>query len=205
MGTMDTFTILFTMIIILFMGVPLVVCLVFLPRYIRNIRERRIDTLYTSGNKVFILAIAVAVCWLYKHFPQETIGICCAVLGGYYLWEGGRFFTRAVMVDGVITDYRSSSSLFNFRKMYIPIVQVVFKGQVLKTEVWRGSPYYTKPNIGKTVKVGIDPDFCPTPRENMGPLEKIKIMQSIRMYDISQRIIFLFFYVAGMAVLLSTI
>ena len=202
---MDTFTILFTIVVIIFVAAPLVVCGVFLPRYMRKIREGRMDTLYTSGNKVFILALAVAVCWLYKHFPQGTIGLCCAVLGGYYLWEGCRFFTRAVMADGVITDYRISSSLFNFRKMYIPIVQVVFKGQVLKTEVWRGMHYYTKPKIGKTVKVGIDPDFCPTPRENMGPLEKVKIMQSIRIYDISQRIIFLFFYVAGIAVLLRVI
>lgn len=202
---MDTFTILFTTVVIIFVAVPLVVCGLCLPRYMRKIRERRIDSLYTSGDKVFILALAVAVCGLYKHFPRETVGICCAVLGGYYLWEGYRFFTRAVKVDGIITDCRLSSSLFNFRKMYIPIVQVVFKGQVLKTEVWRGRPYYTKPKIGKTVKVGIDPDFCPIPRETIGPLEKVKIMQSIRIYDTSQRIIFLFFYVAGMAVLLSAI
>ena len=161
--------------------------------------------MYTSNNIVFTLVLAVAFFWLYTHFPKETIGICCAVLGGYYSWNGYRFFTRAVMVDGVITDYRLSSSLFNFRQMYIPIVQVVFKGQVLKTEVWRGMPYYTKPKIGKTVKVGIAPEFCPISRENMGPLEKIKIMRSVRIYDISQRIIFLFFYVAGMAVLLSAI
>lgn len=202
---MDTFTILFATVVIIFVAAPLVVCGVFLPRYMRKIREGRMDTLYTSGDKVFILALAVAVCWLYKYFPQETIGLCCAVFGGYYLWEGYRFFTRAVMADGVITDYRISSSLFNFRKMYIPIVQVVFKGQVLKTEVWRGMHYYTKSKIGKTVKVGIDPDFCPIPRGNIGPMEKVKIMQSVRIYDISQRIIFLFFYVAGMAVLLSAI
>lgn len=202
---MDTFTILFTTVVIIFVAAPLVVCGVFLPRYIKKRRETRTDTLYTSNNIVFTLVPAVAVLWLYKHFPKETIGICCAVLGGYYLWEGYRFFTRAVMVDGVITAYTRSESLLNFRKIYIPMVQVVFKGQLFTTAVWGGMYCYTKPTIGKTVKVGIAPEFCPISRENMGPLEKIKIMRSVRIYDISQRIIFLFFYVAGMAVLLSAI
>lgn len=123
---------------------------------------------------------------VFKQFPLETVGAVFAILGGAFLWQDYRFFKRAVIVSGVVTNYAKHPGS-DGRSTYAPVVQFEFDGQ---TRQVTGDVYSSgKPKMGKVMKVGVDP-------------------QNIQEARVSQqfvRIICGIFFVVGVVILLSSV
>lgn len=102
-----------------------------------------------------------------KQFPMETIGALFAAVGGFAFWKEYRFFKRAIIVHGIITGgserisqkmsrsngFASNGTILHYE--YAPVVQFEFDGKMRQVT---GTTYSSvKPEIGKPMKVGIDP------------------------------------------------
>ena len=95
----------------------------------------------------FVCAILVA-----KHFPMDTMGALFAAVGGVSFWKEYRFFKRAIIVPGVVTDYELHRG---DRNMYSPVVRFEFDGQSRRVT---GTTYSSfKPKTGTPMKVGVNP------------------------------------------------
>ncbi len=112
--------------------------------------------------------------------PLEFFGLLFGGTGGSVWWGERRFFKRAIIIPGVVTDYKTRETRQErFRKeavsrgfkssggelislgspretpMYAPVVQFEFAGQIRQIT---GTVYSSsKPKMGAAVKVGVDP------------------------------------------------
>lgn len=147
-----------------------------------------------SQKRGCLVSAAVAVCFILAlscggmaaqrvmaRAPAECFGVLLGGLGGALWLRERRFFKRAIIVSGVVTDYKKlEPRQERFRKqavshgfqtsgeevvslgarreeppMYAPVVQFEFDGQTRRIT---GTVYSSsKPKMGAVVKVGVDP------------------------------------------------
>ncbi len=127
-----------------------------------------------------LLCWATALQGVIAQAPREFGGVLLSGLGGAVWFRQRRFFKRAIIIPGVVTDYKTlESRQERFRKeavsrgfkpsgnevisfgarretpMYAPVVQFEFDGQMRQIT---GTVYSSsKPKMGAAVKVGVDP------------------------------------------------